>query len=118
MSVILRYLSCLLLAHNFSGAQCDLADLINGRLFLVVLPNIQGCANTDRLLTEKIIKEFGFFASIIRAHSGIQVQISAKRSLIGKALLPPPEPTATPSVLPFSNVVFGKLLACRGLTSR
>lgn len=93
------------------GAQCDLADLINARLFLVVLSNIQGCANTECLLPEKIIKEFGFFASIIKAQTGIQVQISAKRCLTGKALLPPPEPTTTPSVLPFSNVVFDNHLA-------
>ena len=93
------------------GAQCDLADLINERLFLVVLLNIQGCENRKCLLPEKIIKEFDFLASIIEAHSGIQVQISAKRCLTGKALLPPPEPIATSSVLPFSNIVFDQHLA-------
>lgn len=98
-----------------SGAQCDLADLINERLFLVVLSNIQVCANTECLLPEKVIKEFGVFASMIKARSGIQVQISAKRCLTGKALLPPPEPIATPSVLPFSNVVFDKHLTHIGI---
>lgn len=93
------------------GVQCDLADLINERLFLVVLLNIQSCENTKCLLPDKIIKEFGFLASIIEAHSGIQVQISAKRCLTGKALLPPPEPIATSSVLPFSNIVFDQHLA-------
>lgn len=101
-----------------SGAQCDLADLINERLFLVVLSNIQGCADTKCLLPEKIIKEFGFFASIIKSHSDIQVQISAKRCLTGKALLPPPEPIATPSVLPFSNVVFDQHLASMRIDAR
>lgn len=94
-----------------SGAQCDLADLIDERLFLVVLLKIQGCANAKSLLPEKIVKEFDFFASIIKAHSGTQVQISAKRCLTGKALLPPPEPIAIPSVLPFSNIVFDQHLA-------
>lgn len=94
-----------------SGARCDLADLIDERLFLVVLSNIQGCTNTKSLLTEKIVKEFDFFASIIKGHSGIQVQISAKKCLTGKALLPPPEPIDIPSVLPFSNVVFDQHLA-------
>lgn len=94
-----------------SGAQCDLADLIDERLFLVVLSKIQGCANARSLLPEKIVKEFDFFASIIKAQSGIQVQISAKPCLTGKALLPPPEPIAIPSVLPFSNVVFDRHLA-------
>lgn len=96
---------------DIRGAQCDLADLIDTRLFLVVLSNIQGCANTECLLPEKIIREFGFFASIIKAQSGIQVHISAKRCLTSKALLPPPEPITTPSVLPFSNIVFDNHLA-------
>lgn len=94
-----------------SGAQCDLADLIDERLFLVVLSRIQGCANAKSLLPENIVKEFDFFASIIKADSGIQVQISAKPCLTGKALLPPPEPIAIPSILPFSNVVFDQHLA-------
>ena len=94
-----------------SGAQCDLADLIDERLFLVVLSKIQGCANAKSLLPEKIVKEFDFLASIIKADSGIQVQISAKPCLTGKALLPPPEPIATPPVLPFSNIVFDQHLA-------
>lgn len=94
-----------------SGVQCDLADLIDSRLFLVVLSNIQGCENTECLLPEKIIKEFSFIGSIIEAQSEIQVQIAAKRCLTGKALLAPPEPITTPSVLPFSNTVFDNHLA-------
>lgn len=94
-----------------SGAQCDLADLIDERLFLVVLSKIQGCANAKGLLPEIIVKEFDYFASIITSHSGILVQISAKQSLTSKTLLPPPDPIALPFVLPFSNVVFDQHLA-------
>lgn len=95
---------------NDSGAQCDLADLVDERLFFMVISKIQGSSNPKSLLPEKIVKEFEFFASIIKVHSGSQVQLSAKHFLTGRYLLPPLEQITVSSVLPFSNAVFDQHL--------
>lgn len=93
------------------GVQCDVVDLVDGRLFKMVLFMIQGRLNATTLLPEEIIQDFESIAGILWLQSGVHLQLSAKHHITGKVLLPPPEQDVIPSVLRFSNAVFDQHLA-------
>lgn len=92
------------------GVQCDVVDLVDGRLFKTVLSEIQGRSNAMTLLPEEIMQDFHSAACIVKVHSGVQLQLLAEHHLKGKVLLPPLEQSFVSSVLPFSNVVFDQHL--------
>jgi hypothetical protein len=96
--------------HN-SGVPCDVVDLIDGRLLKAVLLAIQGQPHAIALLPENIQHEFNSLANIVKAHSGVRLQVSEEHHLTGKFLRPARDPKVIPSILRFSNEVFSQHLA-------
>jgi hypothetical protein len=99
--------------QHFDDAEghCDVADLLDGRLFKMVLSTIQGQSDAVTLLPREIVRDFDSIASFVELQSGVQLQLLEKHHLTGQVLVPSPERNVTPSVLPFSNPVFDHHLA-------
>ena len=93
------------------GTQCDVVDLIDGRLFKTVLSAVQGQLNATTLLPEEVLLEFNSCAKILESHSGVELRLSQQHDLTGKVLEPPSDKRIIPSVLQFSNGVFDQHLS-------
>jgi hypothetical protein len=93
------------------GVQCDVIDLIDGRLFKMVLFAIQGRLNARTLLPKEVIRDFDSIADLVKSYSGVQLQLSSEHHLTGHILLTNPEQSVIPSILRFSNVVLDHYLA-------
>ena len=96
--------------NNWDG-HCDVADLLDGRLLKMVLSTIQGQSDATALLPQEVLRDFGSIASFVELRSGVPLQLQKTHHLAGQILVPPPQRTVIPSVLPFSNAVFDHHLA-------
>ncbi|MCJ1475667.1 hypothetical protein MMC13_004330 [Lambiella insularis] len=93
-----------------SRLQCDLADLVDGRLFKAVLFAIRDRSEASKLLPRIVMDEFDYAAATIKSLSGIHLQFSSEYGIAGKIIVPPPEQNDALSILPFSNSVFDQHL--------
>ena len=92
------------------GQQCDIADLVDGRLFKMILSSVQGRENAKALLPKDILQDFGYSAYAIRIHSGVELDFLQQHDVKGTVLEPPQESVNSASILPFSNAVFDQHL--------
>lgn len=92
------------------GVQCDVVDLVDGRLFKMVLFAIQGRLNARTLLPKEVIQDFDSVADIVLLHSDVRLELFGEHRLTGQTLLRSPEQSVIPSVLWFSNPVFDQHL--------
>ncbi|MCJ1400686.1 hypothetical protein MMC11_003894 [Xylographa trunciseda] len=90
--------------------QCDLVDLMDGRVFKMVLLMLQGRSDISTLLSEEIREDFSYTADIVRRNSGVQLDVSDLTRITGKVLSPPKEQKVALSILRFSNAVFDQHL--------
>ncbi|KAI9783682.1 MAG: hypothetical protein M1839_003530 [Geoglossum umbratile] len=93
------------------GDQCDVVDLVDGRLFKVVLFAIQGQSDVRTLLPEQVVQEFIPLAASLEKKCGVRLVPTRKCDLLGKAIVPALEKSAIPPVLSFSHTVFDLHLA-------
>lgn len=90
---------------------CDIADLLDGRLFKVVLSTVQGQPDAAAILPPAVLQDFRAITSLVELRSGYKLQLQEKHHATGRVLMPTPERKVIPSVLPFSNPVFDQHLA-------
>ncbi|MCJ1394369.1 hypothetical protein MMC18_007247 [Xylographa bjoerkii] len=90
--------------------QCDIVDLLDGRVFKMVLLTLQGHSDISKLLPEEIREDFNFAADIIKRNSGVDLRLSDQTHLTGKVITPPQEQKVVLSILRFSNRVFDQHL--------
>ena len=98
------------LHYKQRAIQCDIADLIDGRLFRMVLFTLQGRSDVSKLLSEEIIEDYTYAADMIEKNSGVQLQLSTQTGLARKVISAPEEQKFDLSVLRFSNPVFDQHL--------
>ncbi|KAI9764046.1 MAG: hypothetical protein M1840_008922 [Geoglossum simile] len=91
--------------------QCDIVDIVDGRLFKAVLFMIQGRANARKLLPGEILQQLDALTNYLEKRSGVQLGLLRKRNLAGKELDPILERNAISPILAFSNAVFDQHLA-------
>ncbi|MCJ1436082.1 hypothetical protein MMC27_005460 [Xylographa pallens] len=90
--------------------QCHVMDVIDGRVFKMVLLMLQGRSDIAKLLSEAIREDFSYAADILERSSGVQLQLSDQTCFTGKVISPPKEQKVVPSILRFSNTVFDQHL--------
>ena len=92
------------------GLKCDIADLVDGRLFKMILSNIQGLVYARELLPKDIVQDFNYTANAVTFHCGVQLDFSQQHDVKGMLLNPPQYSITRTSILPFSNAVFDQHL--------
>lgn len=92
------------------GTQCDVADVVDGRLFKTVLVEVQGKTDAAMLLPEAVIQDFSRAAGIVQFSTGVHLKVLEKNNFTGRVLLRTPEGNAISSLLPFRNAVFDQHL--------
>ena len=92
------------------AGQCHVMDLMDGRVFKMVLLMLQGRSDIAKLLSEAIREDFNYAADIVERSSGVQLQLSDQTYFTGKVISPPKEQKVVPSILRFSNTVFDRHL--------
>jgi ATP-dependent RNA helicase DDX60 len=93
------------------GVQCDVVDMVDGRVFKAVVFMIQGRADARKLLPEKIVKQFDTLTAYLEKKCAARLGLEMKCDLRGKDLVPVPERDSVPPILAFSNAVFDLHLA-------
>jgi hypothetical protein len=96
---------------NSAQSSCDVFDVVDGRLFKIVLAEIQGHLNATELLPVDVIEKYNVLAGILDMYSGSKVELSQPHNLSSTILPHSPETSKIPYVLPFSNRVFDEHLS-------
>ncbi|KAI9750079.1 MAG: hypothetical protein M1815_002040 [Lichina confinis] len=93
-----------------SKAPCDVVDLIDGRLFKMVISALQGRTDTSHLLPKDIVADFSLAASMVEARTGTRLSLGSEHHLETQIIPAPSFKRRRAEVLRFSNPIFDRHL--------
>ena len=96
--------------YEENAEQCHIMDLVDGRVFKMVILRLQDRSEISKLLFGEIREDFNYAADLVKQSSGVQLQLSDQTHFTGKVISPPKEQQVVSSILRFSNTVFDQHL--------